>query len=313
MKLSKTKVYGVRLKDRDALAASSSGGAFTAFSDVFLSDGNAVVCSTYNYKTHQQEFQLITTKDERNSARGSKYVQSVMGDIFKKAEQWLERHSDRKMLFVGMGCQAAGFKAYAEAKGFFNRVTVIDIICHGSSSPQLWTEYAAEIEKNGKIESLSFRDKRNGWKRPTSIAIVNREEVPLNSYMRIFYNRKALRLSCHKCPYSSTDRNVDITIGDFWHIDERIPDKYDELGTSLILVYTDNGLNLMEQIKDSVDWFESNTKDCIQDNLERPTKVAEGREKFWTDYYNHGINYISKKYGTDKLIDKVKRKIKKII
>lgn len=55
-----TEVYAGRLKARNALLESSSGGAFTALSDYFLREGNAVCCCVYNYKNHTAEFKLFT-------------------------------------------------------------------------------------------------------------------------------------------------------------------------------------------------------------------------------------------------------------
>ena len=54
-----TIVYAGRLKDKSALMSSSSGGAFTAISDFFLKNDNAVVAAVYNYENHATEFQLI--------------------------------------------------------------------------------------------------------------------------------------------------------------------------------------------------------------------------------------------------------------
>ena len=47
-----TIVYAGRIKDKSALMSSSSGGAFTALSDFFLKNGNAVVAAIYNYENH---------------------------------------------------------------------------------------------------------------------------------------------------------------------------------------------------------------------------------------------------------------------
>ncbi len=313
MLLPETKVYGGRLRDQEQLRMSSSGGAFTALSDVFFSSENAVVCSIYNYNNHQQEYRLITTKDERDKARGSKYIQSIPGNIFRVAERWLKDNPEKELLFVGMGCQAAGFKSYAETKGFRSRTIIVDIICHGSPSPELWKEYLKHIEKKGKINNITFKDKRNGWKAPTAVATVDGVEISLDPYVKIFYNRKGLRPSCHKCPYATIERTTDITIGDFWHIDEKMPEKYDEMGTSLFLVHTKKGLNIFDRAKNSIEWFESNTNDCWQLNLEMPTPMAKDRDLFWQDYYTYGIDHIIKKYGMDSVIDVVKRNVKKIM
>ena len=112
----KTKVYAGRLKDRASLLRSSSGGAFVALSDCFLDNGDAVVCAVYNYEDHATEFQLIENREERDKSIGSKYMQSKPGKIYKIAEDWLINHPEKRLLFVGMGCQADGFRKFAEMR-----------------------------------------------------------------------------------------------------------------------------------------------------------------------------------------------------
>lgn len=64
-----TIVYAGRLKDKSALRSSSSGGAFTALSDFFLENGNAVVAAIYNYENHTAEFQMILNKNQRGKSK----------------------------------------------------------------------------------------------------------------------------------------------------------------------------------------------------------------------------------------------------
>ena len=225
VELISTRVYAGRLKDRENLNNSSSGGAFTALSDFFLKNGNAVIAFIYNYENHTTEFQMILDKDQRERAKGSKYMQSKPGGIFREAYRWLMDNSGKKMLFVGMGCQSDGFRKFSEIKEIRDRVYIVDIICHGSPSPKLWREYAESVQKkDGKITFLTFKDKRNGWKSPTAYVKANGEEKSIKDYVKVFYNRCALRPSCHECPYATTERKTDMTIGDFWHIEETIPD-----------------------------------------------------------------------------------------
>lgn len=265
---NKTIVYAGRVKDKDTLEKSSSGGAFTALSDCFLNNGDAVVATVYNYQTNTSEFHLIQNKLERDAARGSKYMQSKPGEVFREAYRWLMENPDKKLLFVGMGCQADGFRKYVEMKHIRERVYIVDIICHGSPSPKLWKEYAESLEKRkGKITYLTFKDKRNGWKAPTAFVKIKGKEVPIGDYVRIFYNRCALRPSCHECPYATTERKTDMTIGDFWHIEETIPDFYDEMGNSLFLIHTDRGEKLFDNIKENLDYRLSDMKQCWQKNL----------------------------------------------
>ena len=310
--MAKTIVYAGRLKDKAALLSSSSGGAFIAISDFFLDYNNAVVAAVYNYESHTAEFQLILNKNQREAAKGSKYMQSKPGDIFKQAYKWLLDNPGKELLFIGMGCQADGFRRFAELKDISNRVYIVDIICHGSASPKLWKEYAESIEeKHGKITYLTFKDKCNGWKSPTAYVEVGGKEIPINDYVRIFYNRCALRPSCYECPYATMTRKTDMTIGDFWGIDERIPDFYSSDGNSLFLLHTDKGVDLFEKIKEDLDYRLSDTTQCLQPNLEAPTKRSELREMFWSDYQKKGIGFLMKKYGHDSMKSRIKNKLKR--
>ena len=249
-----------------------------------------------------------------DAARGSKYMQSKPGEIFCEAYQWLMLNPERKLLFVGMGCQADGFRKYAEMRNIRNRVFIVDIICHGSPSPKLWKEYTESLEKRkGKITYLTFKDKRNGWKSPTAFVKINGKEVSISDYVRLFYNRCALRPSCHECPYTTTERRTDLTIGDFWHIEETIPKFYDPNGNSLFLIHTDRGEQLFNSIKDDLDYCQRDTKQCWQKNLESPTPVSEHRQEFWKDYQREGIEFIMRKYGRLHFKTRVKNKIVKII
>ena len=309
-----TIVYAGRLKDKSALMSSSSGGAFTALSDAFLKSRDAVVAAVYNYENHTVEFQMILDEKQRERAKGSKYMHSKPGDIYQKAYRWLMDNPKKELLFVGMGCQSDGFRKFSEIKGIRDRVYIVDIICHGSPSPKLWREYAESIQKkDGKITYLTFKDKRNGWKSPTAYVKVNGSERPLKDYVRVFYNQCALRPSCYECPYATTERKTDMTIGDFWHIEETIPDFYDPNGNSLFLIHTDRGEELFEKVRDNLDYRLSNTAQCWQANLEAPTQKSEQRDVFWNDYQKKGIDFVIKKYGTVPMKTKVKNKLLKIL
>ena len=314
MNLIDTIVYAGRLKDKSALMSSSSGGAFTALSDAFLKSGDAVVAAVYNYENHTVEFQMILDEKQRERAKGSKYMQSKPGDIYQEAYHWLMDNPKKELLFVGMGCQSDGFRKFSEIKGIRDRVYIVDIICHGSPSPKLWREYAESIQKkDGRITYLTFKDKRNGWKSPTAYVKVNGSERPLKDYVKVFYNRCALRPSCYECPYATTERKTDMTIGDFWHIEETIPDFYDPNGNSLFLIHTDRGEELFEKVRDNLDYRLSNTAQCWQANLEAPTQKSEQRDVFWNDYQKKGIDFVIKKYGTVPMKTKVKNKLLKIL
>ena len=296
------KVYALRIKDKHDLLNSSSGGAFTAISNLFIENGEAVVSTIYNYETNQNEFKLYTDYESRDKARGSKYMQAYPMNAYKDAEIWIKKHN-KNLLFVGTGCQAEAFRLYSEVRGFRDKTVIVGIVCHGVPSPMIWKDFV-----NGKIEYVSFKDKRNGWLNPYAYVIKNGKEEDIAAYDKLFYNKCILRPSCYVCPFATLQRNVDITIGDFWGIDRKIPDFYSFEGNSLVLVHSKKGQDIFERIKENVEWVESNEVDCQQPNLMHPTKKSSRREQFWKTYNKHGLRKTMKVFVNVPLWRRVIRK-----
>lgn len=307
-----TKVYAARIKNRETLSYSSSGGAFPALTEKFIKDGNAVLCSRYNYESNQPEFHLALTPEERDESRGSIYVQSITGDTWKEAEKWLKDNKDKKLMFFGTGCQCAGFIRFAECQKFRNRIIAVDLICHGVPSPMVWKDYIESEIGEGKMTHVNFRDKRTGWDHSVGIATIDGEDVSIQMYRRIYSDRYTIRPSCSQCPYTKVNRITDITIGDFWFMKKSMPDFFDKMGTSLILIHTETGQKLFDEISDQMEVRESTVQDCIQENLVRPVKHSKKRNAFWRDYREKGIEYVSKKYGILSYFERGKRKLIKM-
>ena len=305
-------IYAVRLKDREKLLASSSGGAFTALCEGW--DSGIIACR-YDHGESREKFDLFPDASGAKAASTSVYVQSFPDGIHKKAKQYLEADPERRLLFVGMGCQAAAFLKFAEESGFRDRVVVCDIICHGSPSPKLWKEYIAAQEKKhgGRVTYVTFKDKTNGWKKPTPYITINGINIEIRDYVRLFYSGCSLRPSCHVCPYASVDRNTDITIGDFWGIDKVHPDFYDPMGNSLVIIRTHQGRELFGKACAFLDTLKSDRESCLQKNLKEPTPASHEREKFWQTYEKGGIDALLKKYGQEKKRVRLKKFIKKLI
>ena len=298
------KIYAAKLKDVNALAKSSSGGAFRALSEQWILEGNAVVCTRYDYETQQVVFGIVSTIEGRDNACGSKYVQADMNRIYNDSVVWLRENPEKRLMFIGMGCQAAAFQNYMRLEGLLNRVVILDIICHGVPSPLIWEEYANLVCNGQMMTYVNFRDKISGWSHSRGTAVIGERTVSIQEYRRMYTSRNPIRPSCFNCPYTKIERNVDITIGDFWHIEDRMPDFYDPMGVSLIIVHSQKGMELFDKARTYIEYRESNEKDCWQLNLEKPTPVPDSREMFWTDYREKGISFVVKKYGKPKSFPK---------
>ena len=218
--------YAAINKDEQIRLESSSGGIFSAIAEYIINDGGVVFGAKFNDKW-EVIHDYTETIDGLAQFRGSKYVQSQIGDNYKKAKQFLT--SGRKVLFSGTPCQIAGLKHFLK-KEYENLLTV-DFICHGVPSPGVWREYLKEEVAtcnlknivlprsihgrdalNVTIEGISFRDKTLGWKkfsfaldlstsvgRGEKIQFRTREHLHENLFLKGFLANLFLRPSCYNC------------------------------------------------------------------------------------------------------------------
>ena len=306
------KVYAASHKDEETRAASRSGGIFTALSDEVLSNGGVIYGCILN-----NDFTAIHTRaedsEERNLMRGSKYIQSRLGDIFKLVKKDLD--SGKKVLFSGTSCQVAGLKRFLMTE--YKNLLCVDIVCHGVPSKKIWSEYLRWIEKKNrsKIESVNFRNKQNfGWRSHVeTIHLKNGKVFHSNIFAKLFYSHYILRPSCYECAYKSLLHPGDITIADYWGIENAAPEFDDNKGVSLILINSIKGEDAFEMVKNQVTWKQTKLEDSLQPPLKAPFPKPENREQYWKDFKNNTFEYVIKKYCGYGLKNKIKSFLKYII
>ena len=133
MNWKQPKVYAVKHKSEDVRMDSRSGGIFTALSDKILSE-DGVVYGCILTKDFLAVHARAENVEERNKMRGSKYIQSKLGDTFKKVQEDLD--AGRRVLFSGTSCQVDGLKHYLGNE--YNNLLCVDIVCHGVPSKKVW-------------------------------------------------------------------------------------------------------------------------------------------------------------------------------
>lgn len=234
--------------------SSSSGGMFTLFAERIIEQGGVVFGAAFDDDLAVKHV-CIDNREDLYKLRGSKYLQSIIGDTYKQAKEILQ--TGRKVLFTGTPCQIDGLLQLL-GKSYDNLYTQ-DIICHGVPSPKVWEAYlgyqeALHKDKVDKTNRPSFRTKNLGWLNySVQIHFENNKEynVPHGDdlFIKTFLSNLSLRPSCYNCKSKGLRRNSDITLADFWGVNILIPDMFDDKGTSLIFINTEKGNFLFEQIK----------------------------------------------------------------
>lgn len=241
------KFFAAKNPDGEVRRQSSSGGVFSMLAERTIKDGGVVFGALFDEDWNVLHDYTETIKG-LSQFRGSKYVQSRIGDCFIKAKSFLSE--GRKVLFSGTPCQIAGLKLFL-GKEYENLLTV-ECVCHGVPSVSLWNQYLNERASKDKqsirnIKSIDFRDKVTGW-RNYSFTIEymdgSKYSVPhdINPWVRAFIRNLDLRPSCYKCKFKTLQSFADITIGDLWGVEYICPQDTDNKGLTLVIVHTKKGL-----------------------------------------------------------------------
>ncbi len=297
---------------------SSSGGMFTEIAEHIIEKGGIVFGAAFDDNFNVNHI-AVKTANELKKLRGSKYVQSTIGNAYKDAEDYLEKGD--LVLFTGTPCQIAGLYAYLK-KDYENLITQ-DIICHGVPSPMLWRKYLSKQCKGYDTTSVSFRNKKYGWKRfSMRITVTDGKEFlsPLDKdeYMRAFLKNLSLRPSCYNCKFKKMNRQSDFTLADFWGIENILPDISDDKGTSLLIVNSEKARLIFEAVKEKVEFKVVDITKAIKYNsaMIKSADKPEKRDDFIKTVVDSGFETASRKYlktkFIKKMISKIKRAIKKI-
>lgn len=215
---------------------SSSGGAALAIMISFIKDGG-FVCSC-EFKNGDFIFSITNNESEARKYVGSKYVKSNPDRIYSEVLQLLKEGN--KVLFIGLPCQSAAIQNIC--KQYKEGLYTVDLVCHGTPSPQLLKQYIDEHKIEWKkIENISFRSKDQFSIYSNRIKILpNRVK---DCYSIAFLNCLDYTENCYSCQYATFNRVSDITLGDAWgQLADTVKD-----GVSLVLCQTEKGKDLIDK------------------------------------------------------------------
>lgn len=234
----------------------SSGGAFALLARSVIAEGGVVVGAAFDTEWKVRHI-AVERIDELWRLKGSKYVESDLGDIYSRVKEWLK--AGRRVMFTGTPCQVAGLKR--SLRGVYPQLLLVDIACHGVPSSMVWDraldEWCADhrLSRNA-IKRIDFRSKEKGWKY-YHFAIEHaqgRYSTRKFPYTMGFAFDLYLRPSCHACRVKEVNSYADITLADAWGIEQVTQEArfLDDKGVSLVLVRTPQGYEAVADIDDAV-------------------------------------------------------------
>jgi len=281
-------------------AESSSGGVFNALMVTTLQDNGVIFGAAFDgtMTLRHQSIQNITESDK---LRGSKYLQSIIGDVYQEVKSLLEK--DRHVLFSGTPCQVAGLYSYLGIDN--DNLLTCDLVCHGVPSPKVFASYMASMEHRhrAKTNKVVFRRKAFGWKHfSMALSFDNDTEycrvLSEDPFMFGFLGNIYLRPSCHACNFSRLPRVADISLGDFWGVGDHHPEWDNDQGTSLVLVQTTKGQKALDACRDSLVVHEADLTLAIRSNhcICGSVPPAEVRAAFFNDLERLAFEKVMKKY-----------------
>lgn len=289
-------------KNEDIRLKSASGGAFSAFATGIINNGGIVYGVVWDENiiaVHERAENI----EQLEKMYSSKYVQSNVRNSFKCVKKDLD--DDKFVLFSGTPCQIAGLKSYLKKE--YDKLLTIDIICHGVPSPLILEKFKQEFLKSNsenKIVDIKFRSKKRGWGNfYTQVITTEKKEYctdgSKSDYLKVF-GTLSLNSSCYSCQYNKIPRIADITIGDFWGVDEYDKSLNDQKGTSIILINNEKGKNFLTEYSSNCFLHEVPFDVVIKHNpnIYTSTKAHKFRMEFLNDVCieNKSLRYCVKKY-----------------
>ena len=278
------RVYAVKHRDEKIRLNSSSGGAFTALAQTVLEQGGVVFGAAFD-ENYDVRHICVESEEELSRLRGSKYVQSRIGNAYRQAESFLKE--GRPVYFSGTACQTSGLLGYLGRD--YDELYTQDLICHGVPSPMVWRkylEYHRTLERSD-IQKVFFRDKSHGWhnwhlaidfKNGTHYAQSQFQDKMIVSYLR----GKCSRLCCYDCRFKQKCRTADFTLADYWGIQDIAPDLDDDRGVSSCYVNSPKAQRLFEAARSRLDVQELDLETAVAGNLAmiRSERLPADRDEF---------------------------------
>ncbi len=318
------KIFASWSKDAVTRYTSTSGGIFTELAKCIINEGGLVAGARYNEQC-TVEHCLVDNLEDLEKLRQSKYMSSDPKNIYREIKSALA--DGRLVGYCGSPCQVAGLLSYL-GRDYDNLIT-IDFICRGMNSPKAFKAWLSEEEEKEKSRAVKvwFKYKEGGWKTSPLRTRVDYEDghnVVYEGNNNLFmygylFSNLYIRPCCGDCKFKGLPRQADVTLADFWKIEEELDD---DKGTSMVLVNSDKGETLLGKISQKLIIHEKSYDDIIKGNpmFSDSATVPKKAHYFLADLDRLSFSSALKKYNGHpdqhrrmSFLGKVKSKVKRLI
>jgi coenzyme F420-reducing hydrogenase beta subunit len=305
----KPKAYAVINKNDIVRKNSSSGGVFYVIAEYILKNNGVVFGAAFSDDFKSVLHMKIDDINCLGKLMTSKYIQSEIGNTYKECKEELDY--GKKVLFTGTPCQIEGLLKFLH-KSYDNLFTQ-DIICHGVPSPKVWRTYLESLMKK-EIRSINFRDKTNGWENFNIKIDDYITSHNIDPYMKSFLSNYTIRDSCYNCKFKKINRLSDITLGDFWGIDNIDKTMNDNNGTSLVIINSNKAMELLNAITQNCIVKEVDFNESIKYNsaFYESARKPKLRDDFINKLNPTNFKKVVKKYTKKRLFIRIISKLKVI-
>lgn len=306
--------YACKNKNEEVRLSSSSGGVFTNLCEYTIENGGVVFGAAFDENFNVKHMEAKTL-EECEKFRGSKYVQSKIGETYKNAKRYLDE--GKLVLFSGTQCQIKGLNLFLRKK--YNNLIVVDIVCHGVPSPLVFDMYKENLKRKYKseIKYISFRDKCKGWKTfsyVTDFKNGRKHSKLLNEdkYMIGFLKNLYLRPSCYNCKAKNFKSDSDISLADYWGVQSKHLEFDDDKGISLVLINSKKGQAVFNEISSNMEVFKTDLDYAISCNpcIIKSVNENDKRRVFFKKIDDRNLEQLIDRYTRITLNQKIKNKVR---
>lgn len=308
-------VYAAYHKDEAIRLDSTSGGAFSAFATHIFDNGGYVGGAIYE-ENHLVSHVVTNDKERLPELRSSKYLQSDVTSIYKPIKQKLKQ--GEKVLVCGTPCQISALYNYL-GRDDENLITC-DFICRGVNSPKVFLKYMDMLERQHKAKAihLKFKNKTFGWHRfSMKVDFSNGRSYCKDRYHDAFFVGylqvgNFARPSCYACQFKGASRIADITLADFWGIENIDRSMDQDKGTSLVMLNSPKADEFFKDVSSELIFkrYSYEQAGIANASLYQPlTASREDRESFFEALDKYPFEKVSKDFFPLSTLDRINKKI----